>query len=185
MQWHNWANTFARFDLFDEALTRNERALAIDPNNAIVLNTRSNVVASAGRKTQKMGKLGEGKRLLEEALRWNERTLAAATTDGERAMAQSMRALRLAELRRYAEAEAAYATALALDPNNGSVWRSRTLDSVRWARAEVEAGRLVEARRLYLLAESYAQQALRLSPNDTRNMELRDIIQSDRAQLDG
>ncbi|HEX5547464.1 MAG TPA: protein kinase [Ktedonobacterales bacterium] len=184
MQWHNWANTFARFDLSKEALTCNERALAIDPNNVIVLNSRSNIVASAGRKAEERGQTDQGKRLLEEALRWNERTLGAATTDGERTLAQSMRALRLAELRRYAEAEDAYATVLALDPNNGSAWRNRTLDSVRWARAEAQAGQRSEAVRLYRLADGYIRQALRLSPNDARNIELRDIIQHERAQLE-
>jgi hypothetical protein len=73
---------------------------------------------------------------------------------------------------------------LALDPNNGSAWRNRTLDSVRWARAEAQAGQRSEAVRLYRLADGYIRQALRLSPNDARYIELRDIIHHERAQLE-
>ena len=183
MNWTNWAVTCASFEHFEEALARNKRALALGPHETIVLNSQGNIVAALGRRTRESGRIAEGARLLEEALGWYDQAVAAATTDARRVRSQGVKAIPLGELGRYAEAEAIYATVLELEPENGTTWHNRASNGRRWARSEVKAGRRTQPRQLYALAETYAQQAVRVDPNSRVNRNLLTLIQQERAGL--
>jgi serine/threonine protein kinase len=184
-KWGNWASTCFRFGRYEEALARNDRALALAPHQFELLHTRGAILADLGRQAQQAGHPEEGVRLLEEALGWYDQASAAATSDFERVGALGMKALRLSDLGRYAAAEAAYATALALDPGDGIGWYNRALNGLRWARAEAQSGQRAEALRRYTLAEGYAREAVRLRPNYDRAHRLLATIQQERARLGG
>jgi serine/threonine protein kinase len=183
MTWHNWANTYESFGRLEEALARNDRALALAPHQFEVLHTRGNILAGLGLQARQAGHPEEGTRLLEEALGCYDQALAAATSDVERAGALGMKAARLRALGRYAAAEAAYAAALALAPDNGIGWYNRANNGLAWARAEAQSGQQAEALRRYTLAQEHAREAVRLRPNYAKAHRLLADIQQERARL--
>ncbi len=184
MAWHNWSVTCLDFDLLEEALVRNKRALALDPRRSSTLNTQGNISARLGLRELEAGDTEQGVLHLEEALDWHSQAIAAATTNADRALAQGMKAARLNELGRYAEAEIAYAEALAIDADHGVTWQNRARNEWAWARAERDAGRRTEARRLYALALSHTQEALRRGPNDPETLRIFTSVQRERDRLD-
>jgi tetratricopeptide (TPR) repeat protein len=184
MAWHNWAATCLDFDLLEEALVRTERALALDPRRSSTLNIRGNISARFGQRELEARDTEQGILHLEEALDWHSQAIAAATTDSDRALAQGMKAARLNELSRYAEAEIAYAAALTIDSAHGGTWQNRARNEWAWARAERDAGRREEARRLYALALSHAEESLRRSPSDPETLRIFTSVQRERDRLD-
>ncbi len=185
-RWNDWAATCFRFDRIEDALIRNEHALAIDPHDFGTLHTRGAIVGRLGQlaqKEQKAGQAAESDRPQEEALGWYDRALSAATTESERSMAQNSRAAQLSHMGRYADAEVTYATALAVDSRNGYIWFNRANNGLEWARNAAQAGQDAEALRIYTLAEGYAQEALDQNPLNPTIRSLLTTIQQERTRL--
>jgi serine/threonine protein kinase len=177
--WHNWAVSYFRFGRDDEALERIDRAYALAPDDIDVLVWRGNILANLGLKARAAGREVEGKQRLEEALACYARGLAvvpASDTDNRRILC-SMRGARLNELMRYAEAEAEYAEALRLMPDDASTWFNRANNTLHWGRTERTQGRREEARQLLATGLSYIDHAMQHAPNDPRHPQLRALIQ--------
>ncbi len=185
MKWSNWAITCAHFDLFKEALERNERALTLDPHKFDLLHARGSMLGTLALRSRGAGRYEEGRQLLNEALGWYDRALDAATTDIERGSVQGMRALQLSHLDYYAEAESAFALSLAARPDDGNSWFNRAINAVRHARAEADAGRQAEAPQLLELAEEYIDIAAHLGLASPQVAQLLGAIQQLRARLGG
>ncbi len=159
MKWSNWATTYFRCDLYQDALACNERALALAPHNFTVLVVRGDITAKLALQARTAGQEAAGIRQTQEALDYFSRALQVPATDEQRAGAQGMRAVQLCSLGRHAEAETAYAAALGIDSTHGDIWFNRAINSSLWAGVEATAGRRAEAQRLYRQAEGYIQQA--------------------------
>jgi serine/threonine protein kinase len=160
MRWHNWAITFDRFGRYEEALARNERALALAPQHPSVLLTRATI----------LGRL----RRTEEALAAYDAALAGYPAEDHlgRSAVLTGKGATLNEARRYAEAEAVYAQALGEMPDKADAWFNRANNQRQWAEAEREAGRTEAAREHARLAVHYAQKAVRLAPNNQINQRV-------------
>ena len=181
--WHNWAIAYFNFGRLEEALERNQRALALAPTDFNALNTRGNIVAQLGLRARAAGQEAAARARLEEALGWYERALAAASTDAEQVTAHGGRGARLNELGRYGEAEAAYAAGIALDAESGILWYNRTNNLLAWAQTESAAGREAAARALLGRAEASLAETARLLPNDPGVASQRAALQQLRRQL--
>lgn len=111
-RWHGWAISYQRFELYNEALTCNDRALALRPTDADVLLNRGDILAHLGR--------------LDEALAYSGRSLAngPATNTHRQTNVWDNRGNVLFIARRYPEAEAAYIQALRLNAESLTIWIS-------------------------------------------------------------
>lgn len=182
--WHNWANTCGRFERYEEALERNEQALALASDVFSIWNSRGNILAELGLQARRAGDEGQAQERLEEGLTAHTRALSLTSTDHQRAMAHTGRATQLCYLRRHVEADEACASALALDLDYGLAWYTRASIALDWGRAEAEAGQTTEAARKILAAgERYITEARRCGMTNPTLLFVLDRIRQARAQL--
>lgn len=78
-----------------------------------------------------------------------------------------------ANMEDFAEAEAAYSSALARTPGDASIWKGRALNERRWGFAEIEAKREREARAHFERGLAHIEQALRLDPGNLNYLHMR------------
>jgi len=179
MKWNNWALTYQNFGRLEEALERNDRAFALAPDDVDVLLIRGAILAVLGQVALRAGREAEGRARQEEALACFEHGLAVVPAGDtlRRNRLHDVRGNLLSQMRRYAEAEGEYTAALALIPDDGISWSNRALSALEWGRAEAQAGRSTEARRLFQTGLAHVAQAIRFAPNDPRTQQLRNILQ--------
>jgi tetratricopeptide (TPR) repeat protein len=179
VMWHNWANTYYRFERYEEALARNEHVLALDPNNLEGLITRANILGDMGLAAVRAGRKVEGRRQQEEALTYYAMGLSAAASDDilHRKGLHKSRGATLHEMGRYAEAEGEYVESLRLMPNDGGTWRNRANNAWDWGQSQAASGRREEARQLFQAGLGYLEQAERYDSNNPRIPALRNAFQ--------
>lgn len=164
VMWHSWANTFFRFGLPEGALARNDRALALAPNVSGVLLSRGNILNELGR--------------VEEALDCYSQALASYPADDtlHRAMVWNQQANALKDAHRHAEAEEAYAQAFYMEPDNPNSWYNRANNEGLWGQASANAWQRAEAEQHWQRGLDYAEEAVRLNPDDPRYIQTRDVL---------
>jgi tetratricopeptide (TPR) repeat protein len=179
VKWVNWANTYARFGRYEEALARNERALALAPTDVEVLITQGNILGNIGLAAVRAGREEEGRLQQEAALACYDKALEVAPPDDalHRKSLYNMRGARLNEMGRYGEAEPEYIESLRLMPESAVAWRNRAINALEWGEAEARAGRREEAHRIFQMGLSHVEQAQRYAPNDARLPPLRAALQ--------
>jgi len=161
-RWHNWADAYHTFGMYEEALTRNDQALALAPTHPNVLISRGVILAALNRP--------------EEALTVYDRALAGLPSDDPRRNGiWNNRGLRLNELGRYAEAEAAYAQALSLMPDNPANWYNRAANQLDWANTEAQTGYADAAPTHWRAGLKYAERAVALNPNNPEYRRVLDL----------
>jgi tetratricopeptide (TPR) repeat protein len=166
-KWANWAGTYHRFNRYEEALARNERALEIDPNHLNALIIQGSILGELGLAAMRAGRIDEGRRQQEASLACVDKALEVTPPDDamHRKMLYNTRGVTLSQMGRYAEAEADYAESLRLAPERANTWNNRANNALRWGEAEARAGRKEEARRLFQAGLSQVEQAERYQPN--------------------
>lgn len=158
------------FELYAEALERNNRALALAPRDSNVLSTRGRILAELGR--------------MEEALTAYDTALAALSPDEARggSVIGNQRGNLLKNLGRFAEADNAYAQAMDLLPDFADCLYNRAGNEGRWGMEAQAQGRRDEARNHFEHGIQYIERAMILNPYDpdysTRLAELRDSRES-------
>jgi serine/threonine protein kinase len=179
--WSNWSNAYTYFERWGEALKRNDRAFAIDPQAAPTLRTRGDIFVGLQR--------------YEEAEAYYQAALQYAATDDERgsvwgqlgAMHNEAGYDALAEenyagaIARCEQADAAFATQMTLAPHDPDAPFNRAVNQRLWAVAEEERGQIAAARGQLNLAEFYASGAARLG--DTAAWEYEQVITDHLQQL--
>lgn len=169
--WMSWANAYGRFNLYDEALVRNNQARALAPDNPRVLASRGTILAGLGR--------------TEEALYMYDASLAARPPEDHRgrSIVLHQQGVLFNESKRYAAAEDAFAAALREMPDAAGTWYNRTVNQLQWGRSELQAGDTIAGRDHLQIAMRCAQQALVLGPQDTGTHHLLAQIQAMLAQI--
>ncbi len=154
--WTGWADAYDQFGLREEALRRIERARAVAPDDPSVLSSQADILGG-------MGRVEESVALYRQALVH----IPATDTQGINILLNNL-ASRLRVLGRYAEVEETRAEQLALDPDDAVGWFNRAINEREWAKAEVAAGRRVEARAHAERGVAYAERAVDLNPDNPR-----------------
>jgi tetratricopeptide (TPR) repeat protein len=150
IRWNEWANAYASFGYYEEALERNDRAYALIPVDPFVLSTRGTILQGLGR--------------IEEALAAYDASLLAQPMEDRagRKIVWNEKGILFQESGRYAEADAAYDEALQLMPDAAATWDNRARNQGLWGTAEVAAGRHDTARQHFAQGLAYAKQAVQL-----------------------
>ena len=153
MYWHNWSIAYANFGLFDEALARNDRALAIARQIVgerpellpSTLLARGNILKELGERALQQGNVAEAARIdqqVEQAYQECLVTRPPVTTPEGRA-GRSVVWHQIGafnnELKRYAYADDAYAHALKLQPDRADTYYNRARNEAQWGEAEAHA----------------------------------------------
>ena len=158
--WHNWAAGYQRFQLYPEALARNDAALRLDPERPEVLITRGAILSGLQR-------LGAAEVAYQQAL------AHLAPEDRRRSQAVYFNLGNLySDQAAYDKAEAAYQAALALLPDSATTWYNRANNERAWGQAEWSEDRQTEGQMHLERAREYAIKALALSPNATNAQRL-------------
>ncbi len=153
--WHNWSVAYLNFDLLDEALARNDRAIGLAqqfrddrPNlYADTLLTRGNILKKLGQAALSQGNSAEVARLDQQVEAVYQEALSAyppATTPQgrlSRSFVWNQIGIFNSWRSRYAHAEDAYRRAIALKPDKTETYYNRALNHAQWGLAEAEAGR--------------------------------------------
>ncbi|HUY77029.1 MAG TPA: hypothetical protein VMV29_09685, partial [Ktedonobacterales bacterium] len=162
--WHNWASTYYSFGLYEEALERNDRAVALAPTNPEMLLERGDILAALN--------------CQEEALTVYDTALAALPPDEVmlRTSLWNNRGARLHELMRYAEAEASFAQALALLPTDADAWCNRGENQRLWGRAEAQAGHFDTALFHWRTGIKYVEQAIMINSHHPKYHQVLDLL---------
>jgi serine/threonine protein kinase len=179
--WSNWSNAHTYFERWDEALERNDRARALNPQATPTLRTRGDIFVGLQR--------------YDEAEAFYQAALLHATTDDERgsvwgqlgamhneagydALAEGNHAAAIA---RCEQADAAFAKQVKLAPHDADANFNRAVNQRLWAVAEEERGQIAAAVEQLNLAEFYASDAARLG--DTAAWEYEQTITEHLQQL--
>ena len=170
--WNGWADSYFRFDLLAEALARNDRAYQLAPDNIAVLLTRGNILIGLQR--------------WEEALALYARALAVVPPDDHvrRMNISSNMGVLYNKSKGYAEAEEAYAMALAEMPEAAVIWHNRGNNERQWGLAEHAAGHTREARQHLEQARAHVHQAAKLNPANIPMQGLLAVIEQALATVD-
>ncbi|HUY79956.1 MAG TPA: serine/threonine-protein kinase [Ktedonobacterales bacterium] len=165
MRWENWASTYFSFGLYQEALERNDRALALAPTDPAVLSVRGTILAKLERR--------------EEALTVYDRVLAALSPDDVQGkkMAWNNQGALLSRAGRYAEAEAAYTRALAHLPDAADTWFNRANNQYTWGFSEAQAGHPEASLTHWRTGMAYAERALARNPHHPQFQRLHKELQ--------
>ena len=172
--WHNWSIAYLNFHLFDEALARNDRALAIarqlvgeHPDMiASTLLIRGNILNELGRAALEQGNVAEAARLDQQVEAAYQESLEArppaSTPEGRRGRSFVWHQIGAfnKQRKRYAHADDAYGRALKLQPDMADTYYNRALNQANWGIDEVQAGRQDAAIAHLRQARVYALTAL-------------------------
>lgn len=163
-RWGNQAITYHRFGLYEKALERMDKALALAPTAGDLLLERGTILADLNR--------------LEEALDYYDRVLASYPADDtfHRAVILGEWANVLKDAGRCAEAEKVYAQALELEPNDPDYWHNRADNERAWGAACLLLGQTAGAEQHWRQGLSYAEEAVRRNPDHTIYTKLRDVL---------
>ena len=130
--WQGWGNAYGRFELWPEALERNDRAYQLAPHDPDVLSSRGTILTAMQRWA--------------EALVCYEASLRVQPPEDHigRRIVYNQIGLLHENQGQYAAAEAAYAQALTAMPDGADSWCNRGKNEWQWGRAERQAGRDLE-----------------------------------------
>jgi serine/threonine protein kinase len=152
--WQSWANAYDRFDMHAEALLRNDRAFALAPQNPSILANRATILAQLGR-------IAESLALFAGALR------ALPPDDHHsRMVIWHQQGLLFNNLKRYAEADVAYAAALREMPSAADTWYNRAVNFRLWGEQEIATGDEQHARDHFRQALDGAREPQQINPHD-------------------
>lgn len=167
--WLNWAVAYTRFGLIEEALVRNNKALAWAPDSHNVLLNRGNLLSRLER--------------MEEALAAYEAAEQVVPPDetSDRGVILNMHGVTLSKVGRYAEADEVYAQATRLYPDNALAWLNRATSARFWGIAEREAGEREAARAHFADGMQHIDRALALNPNNPANVAVHTQLQQELA----
>ncbi len=157
--WHNWSVAYLNFDLLDEALARNDRAIGLAqqfksdrPNlYADTLLTRGNILQELGEIALSAGNRAELARLDQqvEAVYLEAQSAYPPATEPQGRLSRSFvwNQVGIFNKRRsrYAHAEDAFRRAIALKPDKTETYYNRALNQAQWGLAEAAAGNLTSA----------------------------------------
>jgi tetratricopeptide (TPR) repeat protein len=177
--WANWAIAYARFERYEEALARNEQALALDPNDIEVLITQGNILGDMGLATVREGQEAAGRQKQEEALECYARALRAAP-EGDTFHRYGLhwaRGATLQEMHRFKEAETEYRESVRLMPENAVAWSNRARNALQLGMEEATVGERADARSLFQAGLSHLGQAERYAPEHPDYQALRSALQ--------
>jgi tetratricopeptide (TPR) repeat protein len=154
VHWHQWSGACFRFGRFEEALARNDRALRLareqegDGRGMLpaTLSTRGSILKDLGKEAATRGDTtlaamrdGQAEVAYQEALA---AFPPATTEEGRRGRSLVWHQLGVFhnERGRWAEAEAAYVQALAIQPDKPNTYFNRANNLAQWAMHDAEAG---------------------------------------------
>ncbi len=155
VHWHQWSNAYYHFELYTEALARNDRALPIARQLAAerpdvlpaTLLTRGTILKGLGSQALEAGKsveAAEWDRQAEAAYQESLMTRPPASTpEGARGRSFVWNQIGAFnnERERYAYAEDAYARAIALKPDKADTYFNRSKNQAEWGLDEARHGR--------------------------------------------
>ena len=169
--WHGWAVAYLDFGRYEEALTRNDRALALAAHNPDVLLSRGNILLRLRR--------------FAEAEDAYQRALAVFPPEGaeQRGIVWTMLGMLCQDQGQYAKAEQAYAQAVALSPGNAVAWHNCANNARLLAQTEAQAGRITQARDACAQGATWANEALRLNQHDPTTQQVLTALQGLAAKL--
>jgi serine/threonine-protein kinase len=153
--WHQWSIAYLNFHLYDEALERNDRALAIarqmtDEHPGMLANTlvvRGNILKRLGARALDQRNDREAARLDQQVEATYQEALSAyppnSTPEGRRgrAFVWSQIGAFNTERQRYAYGDDAYGRALKLQPDLAPTYFNRARNQTLWGSEEERAGR--------------------------------------------
>lgn len=152
--WRGWASAYDHFGLREQALPRIERALALAPTDTKTLTSYGAILAGLGRGDEAV-----------TMYRQTLETFPAEDIQGRSMLLNNLGAA-LNELRRYAEADAAYAQQVGLAPDFADGWYNRARNELMWTETLVVAGKRTEAREHAAQGLAHAERAVRLNQDD-------------------
>lgn len=154
--WAGQATAHYWFGMHAEALVHCRRGMELDPNFPELLEMQANLLLISGR--------------CEEALQSLQRALAFASPDevGFRNTVIHNIGLALTRLRRYADADAAYAQAAASTPDDATIWFNRAISQMTWAKDAYDYGDWTASRHHAGLAVDHARHAVRCNPHNPK-----------------
>ena len=155
VHWHQWSNAYYHFELYNEALARNDRALPIARQLAAerpdvlpaTLLTRGTILKGLGTQALEAGKLAEAAEWDRQAEAAYQESLMtrppASTPEGARGRSFVWNQIGAFnnERERYAYAEDAYARAIALKPDKADTYFNRSKNQAEWGLDEARHGR--------------------------------------------
>ena len=155
VHWHQWSNAYYHFELYTEALARNDRALPIARQLAAerpdvlpaTLLTRGTILKGLGTQALEAGKLAEAAEWDRQAEAAYQESLMtrppASTPEGARGRSFVWNQIGAFnnERERYAYAEDAYARAIALKPDKADTYFNRSKNQAEWGLDEARHGR--------------------------------------------
>ena len=155
VHWHQWSIAYLKFKLFDEALARSDRALAIaqqlkDEYPDLLANTlltRGNILKEMGTRAIEQGDLALAAQLDQQVEAAYQDCLDVyppiSTPEGRRGRASTWHQIGAfnKQRQRYAHADDAYGRALKLQPDMADTYFNRALNQAQWGLAEAQAGR--------------------------------------------
>jgi serine/threonine protein kinase len=172
--WHNWSIAYLNFDLFDEGLARNDRALMLarqiggeHPDMlANTLRTRGFIFKELGARALARGDKTEAARLDQQVEETYQEALntypPASTLEGRRGRSFVWTQIGVFndERKRFDYADDAYGRALKLQPDKADTYYNRANNQAQWAIVEAQAGRRETAIAHLRQARVYAITAL-------------------------
>ena len=155
VHWHQWSNAYYHFELYNEALARNDRALPIARQLAAerpdvlpaTLLTRGTILKGLGTQALEAGKLAEAAEWDRQAEAAYQESLMtrppASTPEGARGRSFVWNQIGAFnnERERYAYDEDAYARAIALKPDKADTYFNRSKNQAEWGLDEARHGR--------------------------------------------
>ena len=177
VHWHQWSIAYLKFKLFDEALARSDRALAIaqqlkDEYPDLLANTlltRGNILKEMGTRAIEQGDLALAAQLDQQVEAAYQDCLDVyppiSTPEGRRGRASTWHQIGAfnKQRQRHAHADDAYGRALKLQPDMADTYYNRALNQAQWGLAEAQAGRQDAAIAHLRQARVYAITALGMS----------------------
>ena len=170
VHWHQWGNACFRFTLYEDALERNGRALALARRHrgehpdllGMTLLTRGNILTALGTQALEQGNTAEAARLDPQAEAAYQESLAArppaTTPEGSRGRSFVWKQIGVFnnERKRYAYADDAYARAIKLQPDLADAYYCRALNQAQWGADQAQTQSLDVAIAHFRQARIYA-----------------------------
>lgn len=149
IRWHFWAMSCHYLDFEAEALTRNERALALAPHHVglFLLEKQSEILHALLEQEEEQGQMLALQAHSDQLLATLDALQAALPADDVQTqlLVRLQRVVALQSGQRYAEADAVLAEFIASDVAQEGVWAFRADNQLKWGMAEARAGRGQEA----------------------------------------
>ena len=165
IMWLDLAIAYRRFGYFEEALACNDQVLAVAPDNFGAWLSRGNILGDMNRVNEALEAYGRA-----------EQSLSPGDSQ-HRGWLWEMRGAQLSKAGRYAEAEAEYARAAEVQPNDSDAIFNRAVNEAKWGEAALQVGHPAEAQTHFERGLTFITRALTLNPNDPAYHQLQAALQ--------